>query len=267
MGPVVPVRQAQWDAEAVQSGHYDKIMVQNLDVVVNAGKDVWGRPKRQRAFISVTLTLGKQFTSASSTDSVDSSTVHYGTLSKAIQAHFQRDDLAWMSTAELSLAVSQCVRNVAGSTDIYAIETNVCYLKGSMFGEGAGHVTSSIEKSGTRSSVMYLRNVRIPSLIGVNSNERLQKQPVDVNIWVDNMAESRIDDYPQLEKLLFDLISEATFQTIESLLAWLIDELRQKHFTQEVDSNAWIRLRVSKPQAVPFADAPAVEITRPVHPN
>jgi dihydroneopterin aldolase len=60
------------------------------------------------------------------------------------------------------------------------------------------------------------------------------------------------------------LISNSSFQTIESLLAWLVDELREKFFTKEADDDAWIRLRISKPQAVPFADAPAVEIMRPV---
>lgn len=199
------VRQAQWEAQLIQSGHCDKIMVQNLDVVVNAGKDVWGREKRQRAFISVTLTLGKHFTSASSSDSVDGSTVHYGTLSKAIQARFSDHAAAWTSTAALSAAVSQCVREVAGSTEIYAIETDVCYRKGSMLGEGAGHMTWCIEETGARASVLYLRNVRIPCLIGVNANERLQKQPVDVNVWIDGIADARVDDYGRLESLLFEV--------------------------------------------------------------
>ncbi|KAF1846136.1 uncharacterized protein K460DRAFT_395624 [Cucurbitaria berberidis CBS 394.84] len=258
------VRQSQWDAQVAQSIHHDKILVQNLEVVVNAGKDVWGRPKKQRALVSVTLILGKQFTSASSTDSVDDSTVHYGTLSKAIQAHFQDDKLAWLSTAALSDTVLQCVRGVTGSTAIYAIETNVCYLKGSMFGDGAGHITSTIGDSNVRSNVLYLRNVRIPCIIGVNSNERLQKQPVVLNVWVDKVSDARADDYAALEALLFNLISESSYQTIESLLAWLIEELKQKFFTREEDQDAWIRLRIEKPLAVPFADAPAVEITRPV---
>ena len=60
------------------------------------------------------------------------------------------------------------------------------------------------------------------------------------------------------------LISESSYQTIESLLAWVIEELKQKFFTREEDQDAWIRLRIEKPLAVPFADAPAVEITRPV---
>lgn len=205
MASVVP--QSYWNAQLSLGGGgpFDKIMVQNLQVVVNAGKDVWGREKRQRALISVTLSLEKQFASASSTDSVDGSTVHYGTLSKAIQARFSDDSMSWSSTAALSAAVSQCIRDVAGSTEIRAIETDVCYQKGSMLGEGAGHITSCLEKMGTWSSVLYLRNIRIPCLIGVNANERLQKQPVEVNIWVDGIAGSRVDDYPQLESLLFEV--------------------------------------------------------------
>jgi dihydroneopterin aldolase len=66
-----------------------------------------------------------------------------------------------------------------------------------------------------------------------------------------------LTDVPQL-------ISDSSFQTIESLLAWLVDELRDQFFTKEADDESWIRLRISKPQAVPFADAPAVEIMRPV---
>ena len=197
------LRRAQWDGEVVRSGHMDKIMVQNLEVVVNAGFDVWGRQKKQRALISVTLTLGEQFDSASSTDSVDESTVHYGTLSKAIQQEFNDKHAPWMGTADLATRVARCVSHVAKSAEVYAIETEVCYIKGSMFGEGAGYVFSSIETSKNRSEVLYLRNITIPCLIGVNSNERLQKQPVVVNVWIDKVARSRVDAYPELESLLF----------------------------------------------------------------
>lgn len=203
MGYLVP--QLKWTAKVAQEGPFDKIIVQNLEVTVNSGKDVWGRQKKQRAFVSVTLTLGQQFASASSTDSVDDSTVHYGTLSKAIQSQLQDPNSAWMSTVELSASISDSVRKVAGSTRIYAIETDVCYLKGSMFGDGAGYTVSNIEDAGLSSRVLYLRNVCIPCLIGVNSNERLQKQPVIVNLWVDGIPDSRADDHGSLETLLYQV--------------------------------------------------------------
>ncbi|CBX91267.1 hypothetical protein IAQ61_010624 [Plenodomus lingam] len=263
------VRQAHWDAQVAVSDYHDKIAVQNLEVVVHAGKDVWGRPKKQRAQVSVTLTLGSHFASAAATDSVDHSTVHYGLLSKAIQAELADTASEWMSTAALSARILQSVCEVAGSTVLYAIETDVCYPKGSMLGDGAGHITSTIQDGPSQattlhSSVLYLRNVRIPCVIGVNANERLQKQPVVLNVWIDRIPDSRVDDYTELETLLIELVSETSFQTIESLLAWLMDELRQKFFTRDEYQEAWVRLRIAKPLAVPFAEAPAVEIVRPV---
>jgi hypothetical protein len=43
----------------------------------------------------------------------------------------------------------------------------------------------------------------------------------------------------------------------------VVRELREKFFAKG-DENSYIRLRVEKPLAVPFADAPAIEILRPV---
>lgn len=277
------VRQSVWNAQLALSEHCDKIMVQNLEVTVNAGKDVWGRNKPQRALISVVVTLSQKFASASTTDTVDESTIHYGILSKAVQARLQTASSRWEPTAMFSTIVADAVREVAGTTPIHAIETSVYFIKGGMFGDGVGHHTSTLEGTNVRSSVLYLRNVRIPCLIGVNSNERLQKQPVVVNLWVECLPQfsSRADDYPELETFLFSVCSRQTvavdmdtdktqqisateFQTLESMLEWTIQQLRQQFFTQPEDQALVLRLRIEKPLAVPFADAPAVEITRPV---
>lgn len=199
------IRQTLWNAQVAQSGHYDTINVENLEVTVNAGTDVWGRKKKQRAFISITVTLGQVFASASATDTVDQSTIHYGTLCKAIQARLQQQDSEWMCTARLSKSIADSIREVAGSTPIYAIKTDVRYLKGSMFGDGAGHVSSIIEHESIQSSTLYLRNVCVPCLIGVNANERLRKQPVVVNMWVDSIPDSRLDDYAELENIVVNV--------------------------------------------------------------
>jgi hypothetical protein len=59
-------------------------------------------------------------------------------------------------------------------------------------------------------------------------------------------------------------ISASEFQTLETMLEWTVQLLRKQFFTREEDQDSIIRLRIEKPLAVPFADAPAVEITRPV---
>jgi len=64
--------------------------------------------------------------------------------------------------------------------------------------------------------------------------------------------------------LTHQLVSASSFQTIESLLAWLMEELKRGFFTRDEDQDAWVRLRIAKPLAVPFADAAAVEMVRPM---
>jgi dihydroneopterin aldolase len=59
-------------------------------------------------------------------------------------------------------------------------------------------------------------------------------------------------------------ISSSEFQTIESMLDWVVQLLREQFFTRDEDQAAVVRLRIEKPLAVPFADAPAVEITRAI---
>lgn len=276
------VRQAVWDADLIQNAKFDKIVVRNLEVTINAGTDVWGRKKKQRALVSVTVTLANEFASAASTDSVDGSTIHYGTLSKAIQAQFDSPGSNWISASELSNSIIATANKVAKATPIYGITTDVFFVKGSMFGDGAGQVFSVRNRSeGLHSNAMYLKDVRIPCVIGVNSNERLQKQPVVVNLWVDCIDAARADDYAKVESVLFkvkplalpaygeltdvwQVISESSFQTLESLLPRVIDELKEKVFIEDKDKDTWIKLRIEKPLAVPFADAPAVEMSRPV---
>jgi dihydroneopterin aldolase len=64
---------------------HSQIAVQNLQTILPLARDAWGRPsKPQPLLISCTLSLRHPFSSTSSTDTITSSTIHYGTLSKAI---------------------------------------------------------------------------------------------------------------------------------------------------------------------------------------
>lgn len=62
-----------------------KVSVRNLQAIIRVGKDAWGREgKVQPVLISATVSLRKPFGDASVQDKVNASTIHYGTLSKAI---------------------------------------------------------------------------------------------------------------------------------------------------------------------------------------
>jgi len=202
----VHIRQAVWSARLAKYPITDKIRVQNLEVTANAGVDVWGRRKQQRTLITVTLHLARPFDSAAEADALDHSTVHYGKLSKDIQSCVQKLP-AWKSTGGLAGEVLKQIMETKGDTGLLATEIDVMYPKSSMLGDGAGFSLSSthVGEDLEISTVLHLRNVRIPCLIGVNSNERTAKQPVIVNLWIECIRPSRTDDYPQLEAIVVDV--------------------------------------------------------------
>ena len=54
-------------------------------------------------------------------------------------------------------------------------------------------------------------------------------------------------------------------------MTFVVQQVRDKffkngkdEFAYEADKLAWVRLRVEKPMAVPMADAPVIEVVRPV---
>ena len=195
---------ATWQGKLAASGVTDKITVANLQVTANAGTDAWGRQKSQPALITVTLSLAKSFDTAAEADALDNSTVHYGQLSKHIRSTIEKAG-DHLSTEKLAQLVHDCASETAGETPLRAIETHIFYPKGSLLGDGAGYLFAVLFDPEDRmifSQVSYLKNVRIPCVIGINDNERLQKQPVVINVWLDPLPSGRSDDYARLEAVL-----------------------------------------------------------------
>jgi len=239
----------------------DQISISNLQVTANAGVDVWGRKKSQPALLTVAVSLPQPFSSAAEGDVVDSSTVHYGKLSKNVISSIEHAAQGWLSSMDLAQLVEGAASATASSGSLAACEVDVFYPKGSMLGDGAGLTYSKAYGDNTISRVLYLKNVRVPCLIGVNSHERLMKQPVVASLWIDCLAKDQADEHIKVEQMLTKVIEESSFETLESLATTVVAQLMDD-FVRPVSPGANIRLRVTKPMAVPFADAPAIEIFR-----
>jgi dihydroneopterin aldolase len=196
------VRPDVWRANFAEQAA-DTISVRNLQILLSAGVDAWGRKKQQPVLVTVTLHLEQPFDSAAQADALDSSTVHYGKLSKAILERL-RSSGSHVTTAELTDQIATTSTDMAKDA-LMAQTTEVFYPKGSMLGDGAGWYMSLFHSKDIVSSVsmvLHLRNVRVPCLIGVNANERLQKQPLIINLWVECARVHMCDQYPALEAVL-----------------------------------------------------------------
>lgn len=198
------MRQTEW--RALQYRHAtieDKIAVRNLQVTVTAGQDAWGRQKIQPVLITVILSLTNTFDSAAAKDALDSSTIHYGQLSKAFKAVAEDTTQHWRSD-QLASRIGSCIFEIANGTDLHSYEIEIFYPKGSLLGDGAAWSYSEIEvpKGRFSTETLHLRNMRMPCIIGINANERQQLQPVVVNLWLEHMAAHLSDDCPRIEAVV-----------------------------------------------------------------
>ncbi|KAL2065010.1 hypothetical protein VTL71DRAFT_4150 [Oculimacula yallundae] len=307
---------------ALTGDPHTSISVTNLQTTLPL-TDAWGRSNiLQPVLISIHISLLHPFTTASSSDTVSGSTVHYGTLSKAILEACEK--LKGMGKSESVRTLIECLglhltgvhmlssRNRAvkafeelkearerGSdgalieplkgVGIHLLELEVTLPKASLMGSGTslkGSFGFEIEKRepSAYSMVLRIKELRIPTLVGVNPNERLAKQIVVVDVellrWWDVMG----NRHCHLEQVVVKSTEESSFQTLEALALHLIERIIRHiiipSYVYEKDAltGGWaytypapaspeqtmtyplVKISLSKPTAVTFADAPTVSM-------
>lgn len=190
-----------WEIASAAGEPHSVIRVQNLQTSIKIGTDAWGRKnKLQPVLISAIASLREPFATASREDAVNKSTIHYGILSKAIleaASHLDGSD-SLLSFANLlcsSLIEEQVQENLSKSpvVDIKAVRSltvQIMLPKASLIGTGVSSTETRLFGRGgieAISSSIKLHDLRIPTLIGVNPNERLAKQIVVANVELDRI--------------------------------------------------------------------------------
>jgi len=226
-----------WAAKSLAGEPVSVVRVRNLQAVTSTGRDAWGRVgKPQPLLVSAELSFRQPFSQASAEDRLGTDTVNYGSLSKAILKCLERarprapdpevglrfvlDDLWFALTG---LVVGKCphepvVRETFwDSTDgvllldlsvLKSMSITLMLPKASLLGEGVSLTASSIfglKGEGAvvdaYSTTLRLHRLRVPTLIGVNANERLAKQVVVADIELDKVY-PRNDIYTFVEDLV-----------------------------------------------------------------
>ncbi|KAM0399780.1 hypothetical protein ACHAQC_003062 [Fusarium culmorum] len=256
------------------------VRVRNLQTTIQGPKDAWGRgSKQQPLLISAAVSLTHAFPSSSADDEV-SDTVHYGLLSKSILSTLEKLPKSALSLSDVlnRLWVDLTGFQYTGVKDPSAEQTkaflqtslirrlsiSLVLPKASLMGS-AIRLTSSclfVDSAITaRSLELGLEGIRVPTLIGVNSNERKAKQVVITNIRIDEYQTAH-DDYAVIESIIVDAMSESSFETLEALAASLAFHIARELRTKRDDFyGEIIRIGLEKPTAVPLAEAACVELT------
>lgn len=235
---MVPILSTQWEVRAIAGEPKAVVRVRNLQAVVQGGTDAWGRPgKAQPALISAEISFMHPFGTVCSNDRLTAETVHYGKLSKAIleaiddlnneppppgtdnqpgsEASPTMKDVLDMIWARLTgLPVDGNAEEFSGSEEtpflnllfIRFMSIQLTFPKASLLGEGVSMTASTLYGSfaggyGCLRYALSLRlvNLKVPTLVGVNPNERHSKQFVVADIELDNFI-CLEDMYTDLEK-------------------------------------------------------------------
>ena len=112
--------------------------------------------------------------------------------------------------------------------------------------------------------IVYIRDLRIETIIGIYDWEREVKQTVSLNLEVahDIRRAAKTDDiqyalnYKSIAKRLIDFVEQSEFMLVESM-AEEVARIVLKEF-----SVPWLRLRVSKPGALRSSEDVGVLIER-----
>lgn len=307
------VFKTSWETRFLAGEPSATIRVDNISTLHKGPHDAWGRPGRpQPLLVSLEIFLAKPFDKTSVEDAIEPDTVHYGQLSKYVQVLLDQSQTTCEGSASLCTTLEMLWANLTGvglpvmmgsppmdpflkngSFKYLTVTINlpkasaagdgVSLARSSCMGDDPGRPPFSVPKA--TSSVLKIYGLRVPTLIGINSNERKRKQTLIANIEIERWL-YETDEYCAIEAavtkvcclrqclalptivsqgLTFpQVMEESSFGTLETLLHAIASSitiyLRREH--PEHAPNGW-RLRISlvKPIAVPFADAPCVSLS------
>ncbi|KAI0908890.1 Dihydroneopterin aldolase-domain-containing protein [Ustulina deusta] len=289
------------------------VRVRNLQSVMAAGRDAWGRAARpQPVLLSSEVSFARPFETASAHDAVNAETVHYGNLSKTLLSGMalfspsspsspaattttttrgakEEDGPRTADVFEI-LWVQMTGRVVDGSrvalppdqvpfldaTKLRSLSLTLRLPKASLLGDGVSLATTACfadaaadsprKRNPLRSYARRLRlhGLRVPTLVGVNPNERAARQMVVVDVEIDRF-DAREDIHAELEGVVVATLESSSFETLEALgthvANQILDEFRIGDSPQRMRERGWqVRVCLEKPIAVPFADCPSVEV-------
>lgn len=209
------VFKTSWEARFLAGEPSATIRVDNISLLYKGPHDAWGRPKRpQPLSVSLEIFLAKPFDKTSAEDAIEPDTVHYGQLSKFVQSQLEELQIkhegsqSLFSTLEtlcgcltglqlsgrrmLLLPIDPFLKN--GSFKYLTVTMNlpkasaagdgVSITRSGCMGDDQGRPPFSVLKA--TSSVLKIYGLRVPTLIGINSNERERKQTLIANIEIEN---------------------------------------------------------------------------------
>ncbi|KAL7902182.1 hypothetical protein HDV63DRAFT_9524 [Trichoderma sp. SZMC 28014] len=164
----------------------------------------------------------------------------------------------------------QQVKSFLKASTIRCFELTAHLPKASLLGSGVSLTRIALfgrdgeSRPQPRGMSLKIHDLRVPTLIGVNENERKAKQVVVATIEIDKF---NIDDdvFTMIEAETVEVMSQSSFETLEALantLAFRLASYLHSSQAGSMNRKGWpIKIALEKPIAIVLADAACVQLS------
>lgn len=167
----------------------DGVWLEDIQVSGVVGPDAWHRSGRPQP-IHISVKVPISFDEAAITDDINGS-IHYGRLAKSIMELFNDQAAPFASLEELVEAISK--KALLEGVQAGSLELVINLPEALLLADGLGLSTyvskiepppgldneSRLQHAGLK---LYVKDLRLNCIIGINPHERREKQPVVVNL-------------------------------------------------------------------------------------
>ncbi|KAI7903788.1 Dihydropteroate synthase-like protein [Cokeromyces recurvatus] len=253
---------------------YDKILIKNLVLKNVAGVEAWQRLKSQPVIISVELYT--DISAAGNTDHV-TNTIHYGHVTKAITTLVESRTFKSLEALAHAVVKLCCVQFGAARTQV-TVEQPKALLHAAASGVKLmraieDYRQSSADEEMTTGQVsglgvadeIFVRDLRLHTIVGVNPWEREEKQVVVINLKIypsslpyggGHSEKNTSYNLRTIVRTLTRHVEASGYKTIEAFAITLARLALEKCHVNKIS------IRVEKPSAILFADCSGIEVTR-----
>jgi FolB domain-containing protein len=186
----------------------DFVFLNALELKSIIGPEAWHRSSRIQPVV-LDIRMQTDLMLAANTDDV-LKTVHYGNLCKAVTGVVE-DSGPFESLREFAQIVTEKALRCGEGGDV--VDLSATLPKGLLLAEGIGISTRRVKRKDSGSvlqteivfETLFVRNMKLACIIGVNPHERLEKQFVVINLAFYDVEEIVFKDYAKLIKKISDV--------------------------------------------------------------
>ena len=235
----------------------DLVLIDKLQVQGITGRDYWKRPTIQP--LEVSISLQTDFKASSVSDDLKHS-LNYAVISRNVLEFFEKNrGTNFKSFINVANRVSEVVldeKRGGGNESNVVISGKKTEIKAKEIQAIVSRVKSNgvIQRPSTTNDLIAIKSLTVPTIIGVFTFERFQKQYVSLDLDI-SISHSDVDVYRIIEDVAL-YVENSNFKTVEALVECV------SHVVLQFDHILQVVTRVEKPNAITFANGVGVQVTR-----